>query len=216
MKLITSNKNKKVEFKRLFGTYPIIIESGVEYPEVLGTINETIIYKSLDYGENTIVEDTTAIINCQQYIDLEKVCSGIIQNGEVMTEIKHRYKELKTGDYIKNISSLAINRNGEILVFRGTMFGIVDTSLGNEGLESFMTPILGEDTLNGTMKELTNRGFRDLISWRAIAVRRFKLFEQTEKENGFNPSPYMYNASRPVLRIKIKDIPKWEGEYQDE
>lgn len=212
MKLITSNKNKQIEFKRLFGVYPLQISSGDEHQEVLGTINEVILYKSLAYGDNTIVEDTTAIINCEQYIDIERACEGIVSSGEVIVDIKKRDKDLNTGDFIKKVSSLAVNRDGEILIFRGTMFGIINRSLG-DSFESFITPILGQDTLNGTLADLTNRGFRDLISWRSTAVRKFKLFEDIEK--GANPTPYMYDNCQPVLRIKIKDISEWVGKYQN-
>jgi len=213
MVLYTSNVNKQIEFKSLFGTYPLKIENGEYFPEILGTIDETIIYKSLDFGDNSIVEDTTAIINGDQYPDMNEVCSGKIENGKIIVEIKHKYKELKTGDFVKSISSLAINRNGEILVFRGTMYSVIDRDIGSGELDSFMIPIVGEDKLKFTMDEFRNKGLDYLISWRSSAVRNFLRYESIKK--GSSMTPYMYDSCQPSLRIKIKDIPKWTGKYQD-
>lgn len=212
MTLYTSNISKQEEFKRLFGIYPVSIKSGEEHPEVLGNINEIILYKSLAFGNNSIVEDTTAIINGIQYPDMNEVCNGNIQNGKLVSEIKHKYKELKTGDTIKNISSLAINRDGKILIFRGTMYGVIDRTLGNGRLDAFMTPILGQDRLSGTMEDLTNRGFRDLISWRARAVRNFLRYESIKK--GASLTPYLYKSCQPVVTFHTKNIPPWTGDYQ--
>jgi len=47
----------------LFENYPISIEDAVEAPEIDGTISDIILYKSLAAGDNTIVEDTTVILN---------------------------------------------------------------------------------------------------------------------------------------------------------
>ena len=209
LRLLTANANKKAEFKRLFGTYPMVIKDPDNEREVMGTIDETIIYKSLDAGDNTIVEDTTAILLDKD----DKLIGQPFEDikGKLMLEIKYTFNELKTGDKIKSISSLAINRNGKIMVFRGTMGGIIDRSLGNDGLESFMIPVLGDNVLNGTMAELTNRGFRDMISWRAAAVRRFKRYEEREKAKF---TPYMYKSCEPDFIIDIKSISPWEGEYQ--
>ena len=90
MILYTSNMNKQIEFRSLFGIYPIKIENGEHFPEILGTIDETIIYKSLDFGDNSIVEDTTAIINGDQYPNMDEVCSGKIENGKIIVEIKYK------------------------------------------------------------------------------------------------------------------------------
>ncbi len=112
MILYADNKHLE-ELKRLFGVYPLNTKTIAEYSNIVGSINDIILNKSLHFGNNSIVEDTTAIINGEQYINSIEICKGNIVSGKLIINIEEQFNELQNGDYIKLISSLAINRNNE-------------------------------------------------------------------------------------------------------
>lgn len=159
MKIIlkTSNPYKLSEYQRLLNGHDIEIQKGMDVKEVLGTIDEVIIYKTLAAGENILVEDTTLIIN-----------------GKEEVEIKWKADKLKTGDKIKFIVSIGILTNNKVKVAQAEIEAVVDRSLGTDGVEfePYIVP-----TLNNTDKlsytKLSKAINKDLISPRAMALKKF-------------------------------------------
>ena len=156
MILKSSNPYKISEYKRLLANTDISIEKGEDLREVLGSINEVIIYKAIDAGENVLVEDATLIIN-----------------GVEEVEIKWKLDSLKTGDEVTWIISLGILNNGIIRVYQGSIDVIVDRSLGMDGVafEPFFVPIENNpDKLSYTVLAKTIN--KDIIDPRAKAVSK--------------------------------------------
>lgn len=155
LKLSTSNKNKIKEFKR-FGLSFDIVE-GLDVKEVQGTIDEVIIYKTLNFPEFTIVEDTVLSVN-----------------GEEVVDIRWKVNELsKMKDpKIQWIVSLGLVDNGYLYVYRGS----IDCDFINQssdfippdsfGFDSFLKP----KNVDLSFYELNQEGEKDLYSPRKIAV----------------------------------------------
>jgi len=68
MKISTSNQNKINEIKRIFPNIEVV--KGADLKEVLGTMDEVILYKSLDAGKDFVVEDTILTIDGQEVVDI--------------------------------------------------------------------------------------------------------------------------------------------------
>jgi inosine/xanthosine triphosphate pyrophosphatase family protein len=135
MILVSSNLTKIAEFKNYLGD-TLQIQSGKDLPEVLGTIDEVITYKSLDAGDGYIVEDTILIIN-----------------GEEVVDIRWKIDSLQEGDEATWITSLGYNKNGVITVYRGYQKGVLTKSHGTDGFafDPYFIPI----ELIGSSNELT-------------------------------------------------------------
>lgn len=69
-KIISSNQNKINEYKR-FGLSNLEVLNGKDIREVAGTSEEVIIYKSLEAGEEVIVEDAILIIDGVEIVDIK-------------------------------------------------------------------------------------------------------------------------------------------------
>jgi len=117
MKLQSSNAYKISEFTRLFGDTNIIVEEGKDLKEVLGSIDEVVVYKSKAAGMDILIEDSTMIVN-----------------GKEEVEIKWKFGTLKTGDKVDWIVSLGVWVNEEIRVYKGVISTIVDRGRGDEGV----------------------------------------------------------------------------------
>lgn len=157
----SSNAHKVNEFKRLFGDTEIVVESGEDLREVSGTIDEVVVYKALEAGENVLVEDTTMIIN-----------------GKEEIEIKWKYNDLQTGDKLTWIISLGVFREGRVDVYRGQIDCVVNRNLGADGVvfEPFIVPIENNpEEISFTQLSLVID--KDIIDPRAMAVKEL-LSEQ--------------------------------------
>ncbi len=154
--LKSSNAYKISEYTRLLKDHNIKIEKGQDLQEVMGTMDEVIIYKALEAGENVLVED--AII----FID-----------GKEEVEIKWKWKDLKDNQHVKWVISLGIVQNGVVTVFRGYTEAIVDTSFTDKGevFEPFIVSLKNNpDKLNySTLSKVINK---DIIDPRAMAVKK--------------------------------------------
>lgn len=155
LKLSTSNKNKIQEFNRFGLSFDII--QGIDVKEVQGTIDEVITYKTLNFPELTIVEDTVLSVN-----------------GEEIVDIRWRVKELSQmkDPVIQWTVSLGLVDNGFLYIYRG----IIDCDFINQnedfippdsfGFDSFLKP----KNINISFYELEKKGKKDLFSPRKIAV----------------------------------------------
>lgn len=177
MILTTSNKNKIKEFKDILGN-DLIIQSGKDIKEVDGTMDEVILYKSLEAGKGFIVEDTILICDGKEVVDIR-------WNQE------DKLKNIKTASWIV---SLGYNDGKNLNVFRGIINGIiVEPKCEGFGFDPYFLP----DGSDITLAELDKQGLKNNFSARKIALLNLK-------NNNFYSS------------IKINEIEKWNGKYQNE
>ena len=175
VKLITSNPYKFKEFQKLIPN--ISMENGQDLKEVDGTKEEVAIYKALMAGDNCMVEDTILEVN-----------------GKEIVDIRWKIKELKTGQKSVWITTLALNKNNHIILFKGEISGTLDT-------EKFIKDTFGFDSVfipnnsNKSLHELKNE--KDNFSARKLAIQNF-----------------MKNNSYKI--ISIESIPKWTGKWQND
>ena len=151
--LVTSNQNKIREFQKLVPD--IKIEEGSDIKEVLGNMDEVIIHKSKDKGENYLVEDSILLIN-----------------GEEVVDIKWKMNELKEGDKVTWIVSLGYNNGDCIYIFRGVIEGTI-TLNGNIGFgfDSYFIPVDCKEGLS--LAELDILGKKEEFSARKLALQNF-------------------------------------------
>lgn len=190
----TSNQNKINEMKEFFGKEAVHIENGKDVKEVMGTLDEVIIYKALEMGDTFVTEDTILYINGVETVDIR------YQN---LSEI------LNEGDKLKWITSVGYNDNGVIYVYRGEMNGVATLKKPVEkgfAFDPFLIPeVLFEKDyiLNGiqlknlTLTELNNLKLKSKFSARIQALTNFK-------NNNY------------IFKRDISSIPQWEGTYQNE
>lgn len=148
MKLKTSNKNKALEFKLLFPELEIV--EGEDKREVLGTLDEVIIYKT-EIG--FITEDTVLAIN-----------------GEVKVDIKWNINSLNEGDDVEWIVSLGYSDGEYIYISRGLTKGNITKKRGTDGF-GFDPYFIPEGEIK-TLSELGDK--KELFSARKQALLNFK------------------------------------------
>lgn len=192
--LSTSNKTKIKEFKEYFPELEII--NGPDIKEVLGTLDEVILYKSLSAGKDILVEDTVLVIN-----------------NEVKVDIKWNVDSIKEGDSLKWITSIGYNDGNQIFVSRASINGIATKSKGQKGFafdpyfiplelipiyESNEIDIIEKDSLTGlTLADLDKIGKKKLFSARINALINFK-------------------NKKFISVTNINDIVPWSGIYQNQ
>ncbi len=151
--LTTSNKNKIAEFKSILGD-KLTIKKGKDIKEVNGSVDEVIIYKSLDSGLNSIVEDTILEVDGKEVVDI-RYCIEKYSKSSVKANW---------------IVSLAINTGTEIKVYRGTIQGkLIKTDIipdDSFGFDSYFVP----KGTTKTLYELNKIGEKDNFSARKIAL----------------------------------------------
>lgn len=180
--LSTSNQNKLNEFKR-FGLQ-FEIQTGLDLPEVNGTIEEVIKYKALHAGEGILVEDSVLKID-----------------GEEVTDIRWRIDELAElkDPEIQWQVSLAILEDNTVTVYTSS----IDCALVENaqrvhvpkdafGFDPYLCPV-GSD--NKTFYELEKANQKDQFSPRKAVVMKV-LKGQFETQ---------YEADK---------IPEWKGTFQ--
>ncbi|PLS19128.1 hypothetical protein CVD28_01600 [Bacillus sp. M6-12] len=153
--LVTSNENKLKEFQR-FGLQNIQIEKGRDLPEVEADPFTVILYKSLEAGEQRIVEDTSL------HIEGEKVGVNI------------RWLL----DFISNFSGkkatwevlLGVHNGETITTYQGLIHGVITDKYKEEpkgfGFDAYFIP----DGSTETLYDLECKGEKDLFSARKKAV----------------------------------------------
>jgi inosine/xanthosine triphosphate pyrophosphatase family protein len=192
--LSTSNENKIKEFKEYFPEIEVV--NGPDLKEVLGTLDEVILYKSLEAGKNILVEDTVLVIN-----------------DEIKVDIKWNVDSIKEGDSLNWITSIGYNDGTNIYVSRASIKGIATKSKANKGFafDPFFIPlelipiyehngkdIIAEDSLTGlTLADLDKIGMKKFFSARINALINFK-------------------NKKFISVTNINDIIPWTGTYQNQ
>lgn len=190
-KLVSSNEHKLREFHRM-GLNDIEIEKGRDLPEVASPdISTVALYKSLEAGPGTIIEDTAF---------------NLVMPREdwVGTEIKWNLEDVRKFNREKAVWTVCLAKNnGEyITLYRGHVFGYIVEKEGAEegfGFDSFFIPY--DQYGFATLHELEVLGRKDLYSARARAVELMKKDVEFSENVSFHP---------------IKMIPAWTGTYQNE
>lgn len=182
-KLVTSNINKLNEFKR-FGLINLNIESGKDLREVDGSDLEVIIYKSLEAGNNCIVEDTS--------LDIENANVGVNVRWLLNNLYKYHGKKAKWKVL------LGLNTDNTIYVYEGVINGrIID-------IDKFPSDAFGFDPIfvpiNNNLKQLSlyqleKENKKDLFSARRLAIDNLI-------------------QNKPIYKININKIKNWTGSYQ--
>jgi len=150
MILKTSNKSKMAEFKRILGD-KLVIEPGIDLPEVDGNKDEVIIYKSLEAGKNIIVEDTILLLDGKEVVDIKWNQEDKLKNTKVATWI----------------TSIGYNDGEQIHVYRGIINGIVvEPKVPGFAFDPYFLP----DGSDLTLSELDKVGRKEEFSARKIAL----------------------------------------------
>jgi len=150
MTLSTSNQNKIKEFKRMLGNEITIIE-GADIKEVNGTMDEVIIHKAIDAGEDMLVEDTILIIDGKEVVDIRW----------------NQADKLKNAKKAQWVVSLGYNSGSFIYVYRGIINGIIVEPLGEGfGFDPYFLP----DGSDITLAQLEAEGNKDKFSARSMAL----------------------------------------------
>jgi len=159
MKLVSSNETKLKEFQRILPEMEIL--KGLDLKEVQGTPEEVIIYKSLEAGKGTVVEDTILIIE-----------------GEEIVDIKWKIQELKKlpkGNTIKASWQvmLGYNTGNKIEIYKGIVNGIIIPESKDEGYG--FDPYFLPDGSAVTLAKLEDKGNKDRFSARTNALVNLKM-----------------------------------------
>lgn len=152
--LVTSNKQKLVEFRR-FGLKELNIEKGRDLREVDSNELFVTIYKALDAGSGRIVEDTSLRIN----------------GAEIGTNVRWLLDNIHqhAGSKATWIVSIGVNNGETIQVFGAEISGHIVTD--NPSLEGFGFDCLFiPEGTNKTLYELELDGLKDDFSARKNAV----------------------------------------------
>lgn len=182
--LNTSNKNKINEFKRFGLTFQV--SEGFDLKEVDSDINNVILYKAIDAGNNILVEDTVLEIN-----------------GEEIVDIRWKIKEISEMDStttVNFITSLAIVDDGFVYIYRGQVKcklieNAINLSVPDDafGFDPYLIP----EGSNYSFYELEKEGKKDLFSPRKIAVN-------------------LLNQGSYLSKVKVSQVKKWDGKYQNQ
>ena len=189
MKLYTSNQKKIREFQR-FGLEDIEVLSGPDLPEVKGTAEQVILYKTLAAARATnsddlVVEDT---------ILAEKHENGAL---EEIVDIRWKIKELgeKPNTPILWRTSLGYLKDGIISIFVGEVWCHVTIPETIPEDAFAFDPYLIPEGYDKTFYELNQEGRKDEISPRKKAIDHLVAGEST-------------------LTVRISELPEWQGEFQ--
>ena len=107
--LLSSNPDKLREFKRYIPE--IEMKKGLDLREVNGTPIQVAIYKAIESGPGTVVEETVLEVNGREVVD-----------------IKWKINDLKHGSKAVWKTTLAWNLGDEIRIYLGLIQGTIDTT----------------------------------------------------------------------------------------
>lgn len=138
--------NEIIQYSKRIG-FNLLVEIGPDIPEIDGSIDEVIIYKSLDSGKGTIVEDTILVVDNEPIIDIKWKVELLPSNT--------------TGTWI---TSLGYNDGTDIRVYRGSVNGTIIKPRGTgNGFDPYFIPEGSELTL-GELKSLSTT---EVVFWSA-------------------------------------------------
>jgi inosine/xanthosine triphosphate pyrophosphatase family protein len=156
MKLVSSNKFKLKEFKR-FGL-DIDIQEGLDLKEVAGNSKEVVIYKSIEAGENLIVEDTILTINGKEIVDIREKINSLNQ--------------FEGQDALWTVS-IACVLDKNILFSSATIKGIIKEPKTDITKAFGFDPFFYPDNSNLSLHSLEMQNLKDNFSARKLAIEYF-------------------------------------------
>lgn len=190
-KLVTSNEHKLREFQRM-GLSDISIEKGRDLREVASPDIATVaLYKSLEAGPGTIIEDTA--------FNLLRP-----QAGWIGTDIKWNLDNIKKYDREKAVWTVCLAKNDGtyITLYKGYVFGYIVQKDDNPTAFGFDSCFVPYDQYGFyTLHELEQMGKKDEYSARKRAVDLLLTNEEFHDNVSFHA---------------VKLIPAWTGKYQNE
>lgn len=165
MKLLTSNQDKIREYNR-FGL-TLQGEGGPDLPEVLGTDHQVILYKSLMSAPNTVVEDTSLVIDGLDVgVNVRWLMDDLLKNPQVRNA--------------KWIVWLGHNTGEEIHTYRGEISGTIGPTRGKGfGFD----PIFYPNGSGKSLAELDKIGDKDHFSARREAAMAFLNGNSFSRDN---------------------------------
>lgn len=181
--LSTSNKRKIEEFKSFNLDFEIV--KGADLKEIKSDYKNVIVHKSIDAGEDILVEDTVLIVN-----------------GEEIVDIRWKIDELKdlSNPIIEWVTSLAIVDRGWIFVYEGRIkcklvdeIATVIVPDDAFGFDPYLVPDI--DGVESTFYELEKLNLKSNYSPRKMAVDKILVSDWVDV-------------------IDIDSVEPWKGEYQ--
>lgn len=191
--LITSNEKKLVELKRL--GLPVCNRISIDIKEVLSDPLTVAIYKSIEAGKNTLIEDTVINVDGEDIVDIKWKIRNI-KNNNISSEVRW-------------IVTLAHNDGDRVSIYSGEKLCKINPkamspdfkqSKNSFGFDEYLIPLFSN--IDGTpntknLYELECENTKDIFSARDLAVKSF----------------ISRSASKSFL---IKDIPAWKGLFQND
>lgn len=174
IKLVTSNENKLKEFQRYIPS--LESEKGKDLPEVDGNKEEVAIHKAKLAGDGFLIEDTILEVD-----------------GKEVVDIRWKLSELQNSN-AKWITTLALNTDGFIYLYKGETQGTIDTNKYQENSFGFDSVFIPKGSFQ-TLHEIGDK--REPFSARKRAIEALV-------ENNF------------YFKVEIKDIHEWKGKWQNQ
>lgn len=191
MILITSNINKLNELVRL--GLPISEIKNIDLPEVLADPTTVALYKSIEAGSNTLIEDTVLNINGDNIVDIRWRI--------------HEINDLSENTTVNWIVTLGHNNGNRIDIYSGEIpckinpkclkidFEKSDNSFG---FDEYLIPLTTDKKAHKnelTLYELEKKGCKDCFSPRKIAVDNFI-------------------SGKKTTSVLVSDLLPWKGKFQ--
>lgn len=191
MILITSNKNKLNELIRL--GLPISETKKIDLPEVLSDPTTVALYKSIEAGSNSLIEDTILKIDDEYIVDIRWRINEIIGLSE-KTTINWVVTLAHNDGYKVNIytGEIPCKINPRCLMFD---FKKSDDSFG---FDEYLIPQMNDNKGHEnklSLYELEKKGCKDCFSARKIAVDNFI-------------------SGKKTTSVLVSDLLPWKGKFQ--
>jgi len=147
LKLNTSNLGKLVEFQRLFGETYSLTTTKQDLGEIESTPENVAIHKSIQMGDDVLVEDTS--------LDVEGASVGV--NVKWMLDNLHEFE----GKAAKWTVMLAIKKGPNARICHGVVSGTIVKAVGNQGFgfDPVFKPDLSDKTLAQEKPDRVNARF---------------------------------------------------------
>lgn len=153
IKVSTSNKLKLKEYKDMNLDFEVV--HGKDLKEVKADALTVAIYKAIDAGENTLVEDTFLKVNGKEIVDIRWKFDEILK---------------MVNPTIEWIVNLSILDNNNIYIYTGSVYcELVESDFDPFGPHAF-DPFLKPKNSNKTFYELSIEGIKKNYAPRNIAV----------------------------------------------
>lgn len=161
LKLVTSNLNKLKEFQRM-STTEFSIEKGLDLREVDADERTVAIYKAIEAGDGTVVEDTVLIVEGVPVVDIRYRLAMLNDLEDIVPAIWR--------------TTLAVNQHGKVTIYEGQVVGeLVPGAVPEDafGFDANFVPA----GLKQSLYDLEKAGEKDLFSARFLALKKIELGE---------------------------------------